>query len=165
MPESILKKKPFSDNMDFTYTGDLNENCLPHGKGTQESLGWGKYVGTFESGQRHGRGVFTFPDGKNKYEGQFKYGKFSGNGKLSYGGRIYTSVFFNGSFGDGFIDVDIRHLHHGKQRGNFGVGWSAEGVSSIGIRHDVSIAECRLEIIYLEKLAKTLSEQGWVQYE
>ena len=56
-----------------------------------------KYVGEFKDGKYHGQGTHIFPDGE-KYVGEFKDGKYNGQGTLTYAnGWEYDGEFKDGS--------------------------------------------------------------------
>lgn len=61
-----------------------------------------KYVGEFKDGKFHGQGTFTFANG-DKYVGEFKDGKRNGQGIDSYAnGDKYVGEFSNGErYGQG----------------------------------------------------------------
>jgi len=50
-----------------------------HGKGVYTLPNGARYEGRHEENKRHGRGVLIYPDGR-KYEGQFENGEFHGQG-------------------------------------------------------------------------------------
>ena len=56
------------------------------------------YVGTWENGDRTGRGVYTWPGG-DKYVGEFRNGKKNGQGTVYFGdGEIWVGQFSDGKW-------------------------------------------------------------------
>lgn len=55
------------------------------------------YVGDWERGQKHGKGVYTFARSGDKYTGDFSRGNMHGEGKYAYGhGGDYEGGFVGG---------------------------------------------------------------------
>ena len=76
--------KAYSPNT-ATWFGECKDGYV-HGQGT---LQWykngepkGIYVGSFSQGKFHGKGIYTFANG-SKYDGEYKYDKKHGLGKLT----------------------------------------------------------------------------------
>ena len=106
------------------YTGYVNENGKPHGKGILTVWTSGNvYKGEFKNDKFDGKGKYTYKkgsfyqgkfkddvkyfDGKGKltynnrdvYEGEFKNDKFDGKGKLTYkNGDVYEGEFKDDDF-------------------------------------------------------------------
>lgn len=89
-------------------SGEIKQSSLPACRG-QEST-WtncfksqtysngDKYSGEFKDGKLSGNGTYTFASG-NKYVGEFKDGKLSGQGKFTFAkGDIYVGDFKDSSF-------------------------------------------------------------------
>jgi len=69
---------------DFQYSGELDENDLPHGQGTIEYIGHSKiksYFGNFCHGEKNGTGTEIY-NNDNVYHGEFMNGLKNGSGKL-----------------------------------------------------------------------------------
>ena len=63
-----------------TYTGQLNADGKPHGKGKEYwSNGNLAYEGEFEDGKKHGEGKLYDEDENLKYEGEFENGEIKNN--------------------------------------------------------------------------------------
>lgn len=62
----------------------------------------GHYVGWFRNGERHGRGVYTWPNG-GRYEGDLRDGRPDGQGTFREGGtgRAYSGKWVKGCFNEG----------------------------------------------------------------
>ena len=95
----------------FAHGQQVNPNNLPLCPKDQNARYhncWGlytttkgdKYVGEFKDGKYHGQGNYTYADGNNKYVGEFKEGKFDGQG---------TATFANGNKYVGEFKDDSRH--------------------------------------------------------
>lgn len=77
-----------------TYNAELWTNCA--GEVTTKS--GGKYVGEFKDGKFNGQGTLTWPDGTN-YVGSFKDSKFSGQGTyILANGQKYVGEFRDNKF-------------------------------------------------------------------
>ena len=103
-----------------TYTGTVNAQGTPHGKGTfrwpngvvyegevKDGFFWGMghiqyvdgsvYDGEFQRGNPNGRGTFRWPNGV-VYEGEVKDGRFWGTGHIQYtDGSVYDGEFQSGN--------------------------------------------------------------------
>ena len=78
------------------YTGDTNEDGLPHGHGVYEYADGGRYKGRWKDGKAHGHGVMEFAGG-DRYEGQHKDGLPHGRSILvESGGDRFTTLWENG---------------------------------------------------------------------
>ena len=85
------------------YKGEWKDNSR-HGKGKLIYKDGSFYEGTWEDGMpRHGKGTYkyggTYNYGENRdvYEGEFRDGKFHGQGKLIYkDGSVYEGTWENG---------------------------------------------------------------------
>ena len=121
--EFIKGKKTYRDGS--TYEGEF-KNWMSHGKGKyidpirnhifegnwfegelhgegMMDLGFNKYTGTFNKGDREGFGEeITYIDTPNegKYIGEFKYDTYHGKGKISYKDGSYQE----GNFKNGFLN-------------------------------------------------------------
>lgn len=84
-----------SEGYTFSYTGPLNDQNMPDGKGTGVYDN-GKYTGEYSNGLRQGDGTYETNDGKNRYKGTF-YGDQYGEGTLT----LADGVYFIGSFQGG----------------------------------------------------------------
>jgi radial spoke head protein 1 len=74
------------------------KNGRPFGVGRMTYRNGEIYEGHFESGKKHGQGVFSYFQNKNyvKYEGNFKDNKLSGTGTMFYkDGTKYSGDFEN----------------------------------------------------------------------
>ena len=83
-----------------TYTGKVDENNLPHGKGEARFADGSVYVGEFVHGKLEGKAKFTNSDGSNVFEGTFKNDAYE-HGKLI---DTNTGNYFIGDFKDGEPD-------------------------------------------------------------
>ena len=78
-------------------SGNYWNNCF----GTENYSGGDKYVGQFKDGKRTGQGTYTFANG-NKYVGTFKDSHFDGQGTFTWSdGSKYVGAFKDSNF-DGF---------------------------------------------------------------
>ena len=69
-------------------------NCF----GTETFTNGSKYVGEYKDGKYHGNGTFTFVGGSS-YVGEFKDNKKHGNGTFAYSnGSSYVGEFKNGKY-------------------------------------------------------------------
>ncbi len=83
-----------------TYTGEVDDNTLPHGKGEARFADGSVYVGEFVHGKLEGNAKFTNSDGSNVFEGTFKNDAYE-HGKLL---DTSTGSYFVGDFKDGEPD-------------------------------------------------------------
>jgi hypothetical protein len=75
-----------------------------------------KYEGEYRDGQRHGKGIYTFPSGK-KYEGEFRFGEFHGQGILKTRAGSSFSGYFKGGYLNGlgkFSNIDESYVYEGE---------------------------------------------------
>ena len=100
--------------------------------------GWGKYVGDWNDGKRHGNGTFTTSDGSS-YTGQFKDGLEHGSGTYSgTSGTRYEGEWRQGKYhGEGVLITSDGYQVHGEFR---------KGKLWIGVKYDESGSE--IEKIY-----------------
>lgn len=68
----------------YKFEGQTFED-KPHGSGVIRYDNGDVYIGTFKSGQRHGKGELTFKNGRGFYKGHFEKDCISGYGKFDYG--------------------------------------------------------------------------------
>lgn len=91
-----------------TYTGEANDEDLPHGRGTLFMKNGGRYEGEFVDGDLHGKGVYLYANG-NKYVGNFSNGKKHGIGHYTWArGETYEGDFeddFRTGFKDFFVNI------------------------------------------------------------
>jgi hypothetical protein len=121
-----------------SYSGEVQEDGIPHGQGTSEHT-TETYVGLWHQGKRNGQGMLTFKDG-TVYHGAFRNGKCNGFGTCQYartkdryegkwigGSRCGkgTCKYANGSEYKGEWKDD---QCHGKGIFTFGNGQSYQGV-------------------------------------
>lgn len=65
-----------------------------------------KYAGSWEQGEMHGKGVFTWPDG-TYYEGEYQNGKKHGQGKFRFASlNVYEGDWANGKIEGKGVIVD-----------------------------------------------------------
>lgn len=107
--KEINEKHPLVDqNGDkFYYVGDY-EKGVPHGRGVSKFSNKNEYIGDFKKGERDGEGEFIWANG-DVYVGHFKNDQFDGYGKLIYkNGNTYSGQFKEGKKqGNGiFLTVD-----------------------------------------------------------
>ncbi len=98
-----------------TYNDVINEMPLKSVKIVYGSGLLGTYTGdTNSDGQRHGEGVFEWPDG-TKYEGRWVQGARCGSGKITYAdGVIYEGEWKNGlTHGEGAMTDGVGNIHRG----------------------------------------------------
>ena len=79
------------------YTGKRNASGQKSGKGELRFTDGSIYTGQFYDNKMHGHGLFI----KNefiKYDGNFKFDKFNGNGIYHFDGGVYIGNFMNGIF-------------------------------------------------------------------
>jgi hypothetical protein len=69
----------------YVYEGSWDRGKR-HGLGRVIVNNGGSYEGEWQEDQKHGKGVFTFPPGDEmlRYEGDFKDGWLTGQGKMFY---------------------------------------------------------------------------------
>ena len=61
--------------------------------------------GEFFRNQKEGKGLYKFEDSDQQYEGEFKNGKFHGQGKLVFKKQTYVGDFNNGQkHGKGILE-------------------------------------------------------------
>ena len=78
------------------YTGDTNEDGLPHGHGVMEFASGNRYEGQWKDGKMHGQGIAEYANG-DRYEGQQKDGLPHGRSILvESGGDRFTTLWENG---------------------------------------------------------------------
>lgn len=79
-------------------TAKCSSGDCKNGKGVLEYSNGDKYEGNFKDGKFDGKGKYTFRAG-DVYEGDFSQDKFSGNGKYSFAnGDVYEGDFKNDVF-------------------------------------------------------------------
>ena len=71
----------------FSKDDRANQNEWDGCIGTLMSAGGRKYIGEFEDGQPHGKGIYTLDDG-SKYVGDFRDGTWNGQGTLTLSNGI-----------------------------------------------------------------------------
>ena len=77
------------------YVGEIVSG-QPHGQGTITFPDGRKYVGEWKNGGYNGQGTRTFPDGR-KYVGELKDGEYHGQGTYTFhDGRKYVGEFREG---------------------------------------------------------------------
>lgn len=109
--ENVTDKTFTIYGMTFSYTGPVNANGLPEGKG-KGVFDDGVYEGGFKDGIRDGEATFTTTDGSNTFKGTFKAGNYE-KGRLYYDDKTY----FEGTFKD-------NQFYDGKY-------YSADGVAQV----------------------------------
>jgi len=98
------------------YEGEFLADCF-HGKGVYTWPDGRRYQGQWATNFMHGHGTFTFADAR-KYEGQYRHGEKSGEGSYSWpDGRSYVGQILNGT-------------RHGR-----GVYTDARGKRRVGVWH------------------------------
>ena len=100
------------------YEGDIINNCIKHGKGTEYYNNENKrYEGSFQYGKHHGYGKEYYYDKKIlKYEGEFRNGLYDKEGKEydENGQLIYEGGFKNGkSHGKGKLYRNDKVVYEG----------------------------------------------------
>jgi len=106
---------------DYKYEGQVFED-VPHGSGVIRYDNGDVYIGSFKSGQRHGKGELTFKNGRGFYKGQFENDYISGYGKFDYG-DLFPKIrndYYIGQFKDG--------KKHGKGKYYYSCGDTFEGI-------------------------------------
>ena len=100
---SAISSMPFVTEAaidDSIYTGEVNASGQRHGIGRYFIAAPGAtkgqaYVGQFEADERHGQGVFTWPNG-NKYTGEWFHNVKHGNGSFIWpSGEVYSGQWSN----------------------------------------------------------------------
>ncbi len=94
---------PFHNALgDFTYTGEVNEDQIPQGKGMASFKNGNYYEGLFKNGNLDGKdGSFTFDNG-DIFVGSFKNNYFSeGTYYVKETGEFFKGTFKNGNPADG----------------------------------------------------------------
>lgn len=84
-----------SKGLSYTYTGDIDSQRVPHGKG-KGIYANGTYDGDYSHGLRHGEGKFDTKDGQNHYVGIFKDDLYH-EGTLT----LSNGMYYEGTFNDG----------------------------------------------------------------
>lgn len=128
------------------YTGTVNKVGEPHGKGVQ-MYSWGEvhegkwrkdvYEGDFRNGVKHGKGTYTFGDGR-KYVGDYKDGKEDGQGTITLpNGDKYVGDFVEGNScgkgvftwanGDKYVGDFVDDKRHGNGTYTSSNGWWSNG--------------------------------------
>jgi hypothetical protein len=75
------------------YTGSVDADGLPHGRGTQRYQDGSKYEGEFQHGVIHGQGVYRYASGAS-YVGCFEKGIRSKKGIYTFGcGTVYDGEY------------------------------------------------------------------------
>lgn len=97
----------------FTYTGEVNTEGVPHGKGVGVYK-LGTYTGMYENGLRKGEGEYKTKSGKNHFTGtydddMYEEGILVLEDKSYYKGSFKNNDFFTGVFynPDGTIDYSV----------------------------------------------------------
>jgi len=89
----------------FAYTGELNEEGLPHGQGVAQYMGLYKghnmnevkYIGEWKNGNEHGFGVLTKEGSEFIFEGEHKEGLANGYGvRIGRDGDKYEGFWRDG---------------------------------------------------------------------
>ena len=94
--DKVPKVDPPPKNPRSVKDGCISGNCV-NGVGTLLFDGY-KYVGQFKNGKFHGQGAYYYPDGAF-YVGDFEYDSFNGWGtKVSAEGGIETGLWRNDKF-------------------------------------------------------------------
>lgn len=106
-----------------TYEGQVVDG-VRQGHGILKSAA-SSYVGQWEADQQHGRGQQKWPDGR-VYEGEFKVGQFSGEGKMTWVSQKGFLVY-EGQYRD--------DLKHGSGKFTWADGRTYEGEWCLGKRH------------------------------
>lgn len=93
-----------SHGVQFTYTGPVNEQGEPHGKGIGKYKD-GTYEGEYVNGIKQGKALYATYDGINTFEGIYvddKYfeGTLLYNDDSYYVGTFHDNKFYNGKFYD-----------------------------------------------------------------
>jgi len=79
------------------YTGETNATGQMHGKGLFTWPNGDKYAGTFKENAQHGYGVQVSADGMKKYDGEWKNGHPHGKGSMRYkNGKKYVGHYVLG---------------------------------------------------------------------
>lgn len=111
VPAVIKDSKLTVGKNSFTYSGEVNAEGMPQGKGTGIYED-GTYSGNYENGERHGKGDFRTADGQNHFEGTFVNDQYS-EGKLT----LADGSYFVGTFKDNNFDTGEWFLKDGKSDG------------------------------------------------
>ena len=72
------------------YTGDTNEDGLPHGHGVYEFTNGGRYEGQWKDGKYHGQGTMTWPDGESLRAPLAFTARHDGSWTLDTGANVYV---------------------------------------------------------------------------
>ena len=89
----------------------------PHGKGTWESFGNGRYTGEWREGLMHGKGTFlvnscTLGANVSEYTGDFNVGKMQGIGTFTYmNGSVFKGSVVDNSPSEGRISYPLCSSH------------------------------------------------------
>jgi len=97
MAEGFGKFESYDGSL--TYEGMFEKN-LPHGKGEKVSNGKERYVGDFTYGKKEGEGV-QHQEGVYTYKGTFKNDTYHGEGEYVYedgSGRHYKGSWYEGKY-------------------------------------------------------------------
>lgn len=84
-----------SSRYGYTYTGEMLNDVF-HGRGEYQE-GEIFFVGDFKDGRYHGQGKITYGD-TSSYEGEFVDGAFTGHGKYVTNGNEYVGDFKEGRY-------------------------------------------------------------------
>ncbi|RWS25325.1 MORN repeat-containing protein 4-like protein [Leptotrombidium deliense] len=126
---------------------DLLDGCYEYSDGSLYCGEWNKL------GEKHGVGVYSFPDG-SRYEGRFEKGLPSGLGVMYFtGGDVYIGEFMQGWFnGKGVYQCENGSRFEGEFRG--GVIWG-KGLTTFS---DGSNGEPKREGIHRNWIFKQFEE-------
>lgn len=98
--EAVNASISSKDGTSFTYSGSLNDNDMPEGKG-KGVYKEGTYEGEYVDGMRQGQGTWTTADGSNVFSGTFADDKYS-QGTLKWSdGSYYVGTFKDNAIDDG----------------------------------------------------------------
>ena len=113
----------FSMFASAVYAYECTVGDCQNGQGTLIFPDGNKFIGNFKNGKPSGQGVLILPEGK--YVGQFENGFFHGQGTLIGPEGKYVGQFENGNYHIGtFTDPKGKILHSGRWHNNEPVKYS-----------------------------------------
>jgi hypothetical protein len=108
-----------------TYEGEFVFDSR-HGQGTYKWDNGDVYVGSFTQDKRHGKGRFDFHNG-NSYDGDFYDGMFDGYGKYKFAGGYYEGEWKHGRYeGNGELVYATGAKYVGEFRNSVAHGFGTE---------------------------------------
>ena len=101
----VTKRFRFASPIGGRYEGGY-QNGERHGRGLRTWPNGDRYDGEWRYGQFTGRGVMTWADGR-RYGGEWRDGRPDGRGEATIGGIVYSGVWIHGCLREGTRSIAI----------------------------------------------------------